>query len=79
MIQLSFAQWVQQTSGTTEMLNSVHFCNDNVGCTVGWDGTILKTTNGGTNWSAQTSGTTQELNSVFLIDANSQFFFERKG
>ena len=33
-------------------------------------GTILKTTNGGTNWISQTSGTTIDLFSVNFLDQN---------
>lgn len=43
-------QWVLQTSGTTNALRSVYFIDDNTGWTVGSNGTILKTSNGGTNW-----------------------------
>ena len=37
---------------------------------MGYSGTILRTTNGGTNWTPQTSGTTKELNGVFFTDTN---------
>jgi len=43
--------WVQQTSGTTNTLWSVHFLSDTVGWTVGDNATMLRTTNGGTTWS----------------------------
>ena len=33
---------------------------------VGDNGTILRTTNGGTSWTAQTSGTNQNLNDIFF-------------
>ena len=35
--------------------------------TVGYNGTILNTTDGGSNWSAQTSGTTQSLRGIFAV------------
>jgi len=41
------ANWIPQTSGTSNALNSVHFIDANKGWTVGSNGTILKTTNGG--------------------------------
>jgi photosystem II stability/assembly factor-like uncharacterized protein len=45
---LAIAGWVRQTSGTTNHLYSVHFHHDaQTGYTVGYTGTILKTTNGG--------------------------------
>ena len=34
------------------------------------DGTILRTTNGGTNWTSQSSGTTNHLYGVSFTDAN---------
>lgn len=47
--------WVQQTSGTTNILISVFFINPSTGWAVGVN-TILKTTNGGVNWFSQISG-----------------------
>jgi photosystem II stability/assembly factor-like uncharacterized protein len=41
--------------------------------TVGESGTILKTTNGGTNWTSQTSGTTEYLWSVYFPDVNTGY------
>ena len=43
----SRAQWVQQTSGTTNDLHSVYFTDANTGYAVGEYVTILKTTDGG--------------------------------
>ncbi|MEZ4821964.1 MAG: hypothetical protein R2942_05895 [Ignavibacteria bacterium] len=37
---------------------------------MGNTGTILNTTNGGTNWSAQNGGVINSLNSVFFTDGN---------
>jgi len=62
-------------------LQSVHFTDNNTGWAVGPGGTILKTTNGGTNWNSQasgmgtnwnsqTSGTTDWLLSVHFTDNN---------
>lgn len=73
MIGISNAQWVPQTSGTTNHLNSVYFTDSNTGYAVGWNGTILKTTDGGENWLSQSSGTTNHLNSVFFIDQSIGF------
>jgi len=61
------------SSGTNQWLNSVYFANANTGYAVGDHGTILKTTNGGTNWVALLSGTNQWLNSVYFADANTGF------
>ena len=48
----------------------VSFINANTGTAVGCSGTILRTTNGGTNWTSQTSGTTNCLCDVSFTDAN---------
>jgi photosystem II stability/assembly factor-like uncharacterized protein len=64
------AQWSSQTSGTANNLRGVHFISDNVGWAVGFSGTILNTTDGGTNWTAQTSNTTANLLGVRALDAN---------
>ena len=51
-------------------LLSFHSINASTGWAVGEFGTILKTTNGGTNWTILSSGTTTDLNSVYFINAN---------
>ena len=51
-------------------LNDVKFINTTTGWAVGNAGTILRTTNGGTNWTSQTSGTTNDLYAVSFTDAN---------
>ncbi len=63
--------WFEQTSGTTWWLSSVHFTDNNTGWAVGWNGTILNTTDGGTNWIPQSSGTEfLDLHGVSFTDAN---------
>ncbi|MCH7516832.1 MAG: hypothetical protein IIB08_06895, partial [Bacteroidetes bacterium] len=54
----SFSQWVEQSSGTTEQLDGVSFTDSDNGTAVGYNGTILRTTDGGTTWVSQNSGTT---------------------
>jgi len=67
----SYSQWIQQTTGTTSWLQSIHFINADVGWAVGTGGKILKTTNGGTSWVTQTSGTSStDFYSCEFIDAN---------
>ncbi|MEI6695905.1 MAG: YCF48-related protein [Bacteroidota bacterium] len=65
--------WTPQNSGTLYNLKSVFFTGANTGYAVGVNGTILKTTNGGSTWTAQTSGTNNTLNTIFFIDANIGF------
>jgi len=65
--------WTQQTSNTTEDLNSVHFFDANVGGAAGFNGTILTTTNGGTTWTNQTSGVTVNLFDIFFADSQTAY------
>jgi photosystem II stability/assembly factor-like uncharacterized protein len=65
------AQWTAQASGTTNDLYSINFVDSNLGFAVGERGTILKTTDGGTNWIRQNSGsTTNVFFSVFFVNPN---------
>ncbi|MCH8942235.1 MAG: T9SS type A sorting domain-containing protein [Bacteroidetes bacterium] len=69
-VSITNAQWVSLTSGTTNNLFGVHFNNIGRGIAVGANGTILRTTDGGTTWVSQTSGTTKFLLGVSFTDAN---------
>ena len=51
-------------------MNGVCFSDENNGTAVGWKGTIIRTTNGGTNWTSQSSGTLEWLLGVSFTDAN---------
>lgn len=50
--------WVEQNSGTTNVLWDVDFISADTGFVVGAAGIMLYTTNGGTNWTSTTYGTT---------------------
>jgi len=50
---ISEAQWIQQQSGVTTPLYDIEFINRSTGWSCGEGGTIIKTTNGGTNWIRQ--------------------------
>lgn len=53
---LNAQTWTMLNSGTTNLLSAVHFpTTTTTGYTVGDNGTILKTTNGGSSWSSVTS------------------------
>jgi hypothetical protein len=65
-----YAQWFQQNSGTTEFLNDIYCINENVVVTVGENGIILKTIDGGINWVQKASGTNYLLNKVQFANAN---------
>lgn len=45
--------WFQLNSGTSNELRSVYFNNANTGWVLGFNGSVLKTTNGGINWFSQ--------------------------
>ena len=66
----SFPQegWFQQNSGTNNPLTNLFFVDQNTGWIVGTAGTILRTTNGGTDWITESSGTNNDLFSVRFID-----------
>ena len=73
-------KWIRLNSHTSNKLNSINFTNpntvdpagqnQNVGYVAGSGGTILKTTNSGSNWTSLSSGTSNSLNSIFFLNAN---------
>ena len=62
--------WLTQSSGTTKSLRGVSFTDSDNGTVVGQDGTIIRTTNGGTTWISQSSGTTEWLYGVSFTDSD---------
>lgn len=66
----TFSQWYQQNCGTTEVLYGVSFTDEQNGTVVGFNGTILRKMNGGTDWTSQSNGTSNWLNSVCFTDEN---------
>jgi photosystem II stability/assembly factor-like uncharacterized protein len=79
----TFAQsngWVQQTSGTNVILEDIQFIDANNGWAVGWDNTILKTTDGGQNWITKRSIVNGPwIYGVFFLDANKGWAAEDNG
>ena len=61
--------WVRQDSGSDFPLMGVHFVDAQTGWAVGWNGTILATSDGGATWERQTSATSRELEDVHFVDA----------
>ena len=57
----TMAQWVQQNSGTNELLNDVYCITEDIVVVVGNNGTILKTIDGGANWIAKYSNNNYDL------------------
>jgi len=62
--------WYIQNSGTTENLYDVSFTDANTGTAVGASGTIVRTTNGGTNWTSQWFVITDYFSDVSFTDEN---------
>lgn len=50
-------------------INDVYFVDSQIGFAVGRYGTIMKTTDGGTNWQMQDQVTTNELEAVHFVDS----------
>ncbi len=69
----SFAQWVSQTSGTIQPLNSIYATSTANVFTVGATGTGRKTSNGGTLWSTMSLGVTTKQNSIRFISSTTGF------
>ncbi len=58
--------WHSVSSGTTLMLNSVHFTSSTTGYAVGESSTILKTINGGDTWNNSWNSRAGSLSSVYF-------------
>ncbi len=56
--------WSEQVSGTDTWLDAVAFADGEHGWAVGWEGTIITTSNGGATWTPQTSGVADDLKGV---------------
>lgn len=68
---ISNAQWIQQNSGTTNQLLKVKFVNRYTGWTCGYNGIMIKTTNGGINWVIQYTGVPgKNLRSLNIVNSN---------
>lgn len=62
-------QWQSLSTGTSRGLKSVSFApKTRTAWVVGDDGTILKTTDGGSSFGVQTSNTSKHLHSVWAVD-----------
>jgi len=77
---VAFSQnlWYQQTMQGNQ-LRSVCFVNSNIGWAVGQLGTVLNTTNSGSNWSNQISGTSYALSSVNFISDTTGWIVGEQG
>ncbi len=64
----NYAQWIQLNSGTSQHLRAVFVSDQQSAYVTGAGGTLLKTSNGGSNWIALNSGTSQSINSIYFIN-----------
>jgi len=67
------AQWTLQNSGTTENLNDVYCISADTVVVVGNNGTILRTTNGGTDWLSINNPATENLHKVEFADTQTGY------
>lgn len=64
------ATWNALNSGTSTLLSSTYFIDDNNGWVAGQIGLIRKTINGGNTWITQTTGINSDILSIFFINSN---------
>ncbi|OFX38128.1 MAG: hypothetical protein A2X08_08955 [Bacteroidetes bacterium GWA2_32_17] len=69
----SFAQWISQTSGTIQNLNSIFATTNSSVFTVGTSGTGRKTSDGGAIWNTMSLGVTTTQYSLRFINSTSGF------
>jgi photosystem II stability/assembly factor-like uncharacterized protein len=62
--------WESIESPTDQLLTSIYFVDSLYGWAVGDSGTIIHTTNGGTDWSFQNSKTENRITDVFFLNRN---------
>jgi photosystem II stability/assembly factor-like uncharacterized protein len=62
------AQWITQTSGTSQDLHEIMFVTPETGYVVGNGGTVLKTTNGGQNWLPLQTGSARDFHELYFLD-----------
>ena len=74
LVRVTTAQWfLQNPLPQLQDLHSVMFPSSSVGYAVGNWGTIIKTTNGGTNWTVLSSGTGMGFLSVYFTDPDTGY------
>jgi len=71
--------WIDVPSGVQVDLFDVTFSNASIGWIVGHEGTVLRTTDGGTNWSKVSSPTSEDLVRVSAIGDQKAQVMSRSG
>jgi photosystem II stability/assembly factor-like uncharacterized protein len=64
------AGWYEQDSGTAASLNAIEAVDTLTAWAVGAEGTIIKTTDGGSSWLPQDSGTSLALADISAVNGN---------
>lgn len=63
--------WYEQTTGTTDTIQDMHFVSDQLGWAVGNNGVLLHTSDGGLSWINQnTAGFTDDFQEVFFFNSS---------
>src|SRR6266576_763977 len=62
------ASWTRQSSGTMAWLRSVYFLDQDRGWVAGSNGTLLRTTDGGTTWTKLLTLTKDTLHDLYFAD-----------
>ncbi len=75
----AFYKWKNLHSPTTNSLNSICFINDSLGFACGNQGTVIKTTNGGTTWGILSDSSLINLYDINFISAARGFIVGEKG
>lgn len=72
------AQWIEQNVGNTTASNftDVYAITPDIVIVTGSNGTILKTTDGGTTWQQKNSGTTQDLGKIHFPTSDIGYVIE---
>lgn len=75
------AQWIEQNIGNTTASNfsDVYAITQHIVIVTGTNGTILKTTDGGTTWQQKNSGTTQNLGKIQFPTSDIGYVIEASG
>ena len=72
-------KWSEGLDSTASYFRSVFFTDSITGYTVGDNGIIHKTTNGGSNWTSLTSGVSNNLQSVVFTNATTGYIVGENG
>lgn len=65
--------WQSMNVPSEKPLNRVYFYNRQLGFMLGWDGTLLKTLNGGLSWTSIQTGIDSDLQDVFFLNPDTGF------